>query len=66
MTPKPGPDGYYSAASWRHAQQTRRRAAEKRAAVEQAREVERLRQLGADEGWIQRVTAADAAEGSNG
>jgi hypothetical protein len=56
VTPRPGREGYYSVASWRHAQQTRRRAAHKRAVAEATREVERLRRLGADEEWILRVT----------
>jgi len=50
-------DGYYSAASARHAQQTKARCARKR----EAAEVERLRKLGADEAWITRVTTGGRA-----
>jgi len=60
MTEQRQDDTYYSARSSRHAEQTKARYARKRA----AKEVERLRRLGVDEAWIERVTRTVAEGGS--
>lgn len=63
MTPEPYFDGtswWYSKATWRHAQQTKERAAENRR-TKRLVELERLRRLGATDDWLRR--AGEPAEG---